>query len=131
MCIFPMYFHVSVGDPCVGIYRPIGGDLFRLVHKTRLPHTAIGNHSYNMDCPWQVLQGDVIGLHTYNGNDVVGISQCIEDKHGNDGNCMFGTYTSIHKSNEKTVDSDITKNMSYRFSNNVPPRIMAIRALYV
>ena len=70
-----IHFYVVVGDPYVCIFRPVGGNKTKMVYKTKLADTALGNHTQSLECPWQILQGDIIGLQTHAGS-LIGIGFC-------------------------------------------------------
>ena len=114
------------GNPYAGIYRPAGGGNFKLIHKTKLSYTTTGNHTHILDCPWHVLQGDMIGFHTHKGN-VSGISVCQQDINGYSKVCPRGSYYS------RAVIPLLNYQLKVGDTYSVPEnslRIVSMRALF-
>ena len=104
------------------------GAKYKLIYKTALPVTSIGNNTFYMDCPWQIQQGDTIGLHT-TSNGESGIAMCQEPIHGTIGQCAFGTY--FGGATFTLYDNDLIVGNEYDLSGGkFQQRKMAIRALY-
>ena len=95
-----MYVHNSIhfivvgGNPYVCIFRPVGGNQAKLVYKTKLADTALGIHTQSLECPWHILQGDIIGLQSHAGSGI-GIGNCRQDMHDVQ-SCADGTYHIVH-----------------------------------
>ena len=81
-----------------------------------------------MECPWHVLQGDVIGLHTIPGSQN-GIRLCIKTQQGNTGACAYGSYGSFSR-NDTLTDDALIEGYNYSLKKTSRSRISAIQALY-
>ena len=101
ICTETIHFYVAVGDPYVCIFRPVGGNQLKLVYKMKLANTAIGNHTQLLECPWQICQGDIIGLQTHAGSSAIGIGFCQQSSHDVQ-LCADGTYHIINSVGSST-----------------------------
>ena len=97
-----------------------------MVYKTKLADTALGNHTQSLECPWQILQGDIIGLQTHAGS-LIGIGFCQQNTQDVQ-LCENGNYHnaySVESSTEGFIQGGI-----YNVPTNVLTRKYAIRALF-
>ena len=104
----------------------MGGNQMKMVYKTKLADTVLGNHTQSLECPWQILQGDIIGLQTHAGSRI-GIGFCQQDMHDvqlcDNGNYHFAYGAA--SSTEGFIQGGI-----YNVPTNVITRKYAIRALF-